>query len=126
MDTRDKTKCGFETWFNKRYPLPATVERGPIGRDLKNGCEEAYMAGYTVPRAELKAAEEKATALEKIINMAGGSPPSATLKFTDYLLPLRAENKRLEDIRKLFKIMYPKEYSMVQNTIKVIGESQTF
>ena len=32
----------FEAWFEETYPLPRTMERGPIGRDLKAGCKAAY------------------------------------------------------------------------------------
>ena len=32
----------FEEWFTKEYPLPPTVERGPIGRDFRNGCKKAW------------------------------------------------------------------------------------
>ena len=35
----------FEIWYDKEYPLPATFERGPIGRDHKKGCRSAYELG---------------------------------------------------------------------------------
>jgi len=34
----------FEKWFEETYPLPPTIERGPIGRDLKSGCRGAWKA----------------------------------------------------------------------------------
>ena len=34
----------FEKRFNKEYPLSPTIERGPIGRDFKNGCEKMWRA----------------------------------------------------------------------------------
>ena len=34
----------FEKWFNENHSLPATIERGPIGRDFKKGCEQSYIA----------------------------------------------------------------------------------
>ncbi len=41
----EELKPIFESWFGKEFPLPAGMERGPIGRDLKSGCEKAFMAG---------------------------------------------------------------------------------
>lgn len=32
----------FEKQFNKKYPLPPTIERGPIGKDFKKGCGEMW------------------------------------------------------------------------------------
>lgn len=32
----------FEKQFNKNYSLPPTIERGPVGRDFKNGCEKMW------------------------------------------------------------------------------------
>lgn len=32
----------FEKWFEETYPLPRTMERGPIGRDMKVACKAAY------------------------------------------------------------------------------------
>ena len=34
----------FEKQFNKSFPLPSTIERGPIGRDFKNGCKKMWRA----------------------------------------------------------------------------------
>ena len=34
----------FEKYFNEKYPLPPTIERGPVGRDFKRGCGEAWKA----------------------------------------------------------------------------------
>ena len=59
MGTGNKIGREFEVWFNKEYPLPSTMERGPIGRDLKEGCGRAYMAGYAQLRTDLAAAEEE-------------------------------------------------------------------
>ena len=33
----------FEKQFNKNYPLPPTIERGPIGRDFKKGCKKMWI-----------------------------------------------------------------------------------
>ena len=32
----------FEKWFEETYPLPRTIERGPIGRDMKVACRAVY------------------------------------------------------------------------------------
>jgi len=32
----------FEKWFEETYPLPRTMERGPISRDMKAACKAAY------------------------------------------------------------------------------------
>ena len=32
----------FENAFNKKYPLPATIEQGPVGRDFKEGCKAMW------------------------------------------------------------------------------------
>ena len=37
---------GFEEWFNEEYPLPSKPKRGPVSREFKKGCEEAYKVGY--------------------------------------------------------------------------------
>lgn len=34
----------FEKWFEETYPLPPTIERGPIGRELKVACKATYRA----------------------------------------------------------------------------------
>ena len=34
----------FEVWYEKEFPLPPTIERGPIGRDRKDGCKQAWKA----------------------------------------------------------------------------------
>jgi hypothetical protein len=34
----------FKKWFNKNHPLPATIERGPVGRDFKKGCKQSWKA----------------------------------------------------------------------------------
>lgn len=39
-------KTEFEQWFDDEYPLPQTIERGPLGRELKEACQKAYEAGY--------------------------------------------------------------------------------
>lgn len=36
----------FVEWFNDEYPLPPTVERGPVGKELKAACRKVYEAGY--------------------------------------------------------------------------------
>ena len=36
----------FEKYFNENYPLPTTIERGPIGRDFKKGCEQSWKAAF--------------------------------------------------------------------------------
>ncbi|KKN77275.1 hypothetical protein LCGC14_0362530 [marine sediment metagenome] len=41
----EELKQAFGLWFNKEYPLPSGMERGPIARDLRKGCEKAFMAG---------------------------------------------------------------------------------
>ena len=43
----------FEVWYEKEFPLPPTIERGPIGRDRKDGCKQSW-------KAALKWAREKA------------------------------------------------------------------
>ena len=34
----------FGKYFNEKYSLPPTIERGPVGRDFKRGCGEAWKA----------------------------------------------------------------------------------
>jgi len=34
----------FEEWYEKEFPLPPTIERGPIGRDRKDGCKQSWKA----------------------------------------------------------------------------------
>lgn len=32
----------FDEWFEENYPLPSTVERGPVGREMKEACRKAW------------------------------------------------------------------------------------
>ena len=34
----------FEECYEKEFPLPPTIERGPIGRDRKDGCKQSWRA----------------------------------------------------------------------------------
>lgn len=42
----------FEKWFNKAYPLPPTIEREPVGRYFKAGCNEAWKAALRMIKYE--------------------------------------------------------------------------
>ena len=54
----------FEIWFAKEYPLPPTIERGPIGRYFKEGCKEAYIAGSARLQAENERLKEEIAQLK--------------------------------------------------------------
>lgn len=34
----------FHKWFSRTFPLPPTVERGPVGRELLSGCRASWEA----------------------------------------------------------------------------------
>lgn len=45
----------FEKWYDKTYPLPPTIERGPIGRDTKEVARSAWEASRQLANAALEA-----------------------------------------------------------------------
>ncbi len=47
----------FEKWYNKQYPLPSTIERGPIGRDAKEQARSAWKAAISAENKALTTAE---------------------------------------------------------------------
>ena len=79
----------FKTWFDKEYPLPEGYERGPMGRDLMDGCEKAYEAG----RAELRL---KLAELEEWLNNEASVCPE-DVGFVEYI---KAKDKRIARLGK--------------------------
>ena len=53
----------FEKWYNGQYPLPPTIERGPVGRDAKEQARSAWKAAISIEnkslRTQLAAAEKE-------------------------------------------------------------------
>ena len=60
----------FEKWFEKTYPLPPTMERGPIGRDMKCACKAAYREAleWAITKDTDLNATELADAIKKELN----------------------------------------------------------
>lgn len=44
----------FEEWYSKEFPLPPTIERGPVGRDHKRGCKDAWKTALKWVRIKLE------------------------------------------------------------------------
>lgn len=44
----------FEKWYNEQYPLPPTIERGPIGRDAKEQARSAWKAAISAENSQLR------------------------------------------------------------------------
>lgn len=91
----------FEEWFAKEYPLPPTIERGPIGRDFKDGCRKAWEAclkcQQPVPSEFTKGFRELIElAKNHLSNVKIGRLQTKGLEACDIIDRQAEENKRLE------------------------------